>query len=61
MKYKMKDFARKHGLTRGKSCVGGVFGGYHSHMKDTAVGNPHCLGTVVTRVGEKQKSLEKYL
>lgn len=61
MKYKMKDFARKHGLTLGKHCVWGVFGGYHIHIKYTAVGNPRCLVTVVTRVGEKQKSLEKYL
>lgn len=61
MKYKMKDFAAKHGLTLAKHCVYGVFNGYHVHIKYTFAGNPRCLITVVTDAGRSQKNLEKYL
>lgn len=61
MKYKLKDFAEKHALTVGKHCVYGVYDGYCVHIKYTAVGNPRCLITVATHVGEKKKQLEKFL
>ncbi len=61
MRYKMKDFAAKHGLECGNGCVWGVFGGYHVHIRYAPLGNPRCLVTVVARAEGKEKQLEKFL
>ena len=60
-KYGMREFAAAHGLTLGRHCCYGVYGGYRIHVKYRAMSNPACLLTVVTDTKGRNKELEKYL
>lgn len=60
-KLNLKEFAAEHGLTLGRHCCYGVYGGYRVHIKYRAMGNPACLITVVTDTKGRDKQLEKFL
>ena len=60
-KFGLREFAAKHGLTVGKHCCYGVYGGYRVHVKYRAMANPACLLTVVTDTKGRNLDLEKYL
>lgn len=60
-KFGLREFAAKHGLTIGKHCCYGVYGGYRVHVKYRAMANPACLLTVVTDTKGRNLDLEKYL
>lgn len=62
MKYKMTDFAAKHGMTLAKGRVYGVFEGYRVQVDYSPFGNPRCLISVAAHIAGKQKAaVEKYL
>ncbi len=60
-KFRLKEFAEKHGLTMGKKSCYGNYRGYRIHVKYAAMGNPACLITVVTNTKGREQEIEKYL
>ena len=54
VKYKMTDFAAKHGMTLAKGRVYGVFEGYRVQVDYSPFGNPRCLISVAAHIAGKQ-------